>query len=174
MTNKTRWFPLPAQLVATAVIVFVLVGAAQMASSDADATLFDEAAEQTRLQFEGAGRGVLPIDHELAGEWTLEYEDSDISLTLVYDLREEQGQLNGYLVEMVDESGHSAQANTLIFELVSWNTDELTGEGVYHVEYEGDRYAVECVVELQDSGELRVRYNYYGYNGDEIWKRVHK
>ena len=35
-----------------------MAGAARLASSEADARAFDEAAEQTRFQFEGAARGV--------------------------------------------------------------------------------------------------------------------
>ena len=35
-----------------------MVGAARLASSEEDARAFDEAAEQTRFQLEGAARGV--------------------------------------------------------------------------------------------------------------------
>ena len=48
----------PAQILTTAIIVAVLVGAARLASSEEDARAFDEAAEQTRFQLEGAARGV--------------------------------------------------------------------------------------------------------------------
>lgn len=39
-------------------MVAAMVGAARLASSEEDARAFDEAAEQTRFQFEGAARGV--------------------------------------------------------------------------------------------------------------------
>ena len=48
----------PVQLLTTAIIVAVLAGAARLASSEEDARAFDEAAEQTRFQLEGAARGV--------------------------------------------------------------------------------------------------------------------
>jgi len=57
----------PAQILTTAIIVAVLAGAARLASSEEDARAFDEAAEQTRFQFEGAARGVeaaRPADDE--------------------------------------------------------------------------------------------------------------
>ena len=48
----------PAQVLTTAIIVAVLAGAARLASSEEDSRAFDEAAEQTRFQLEGAARGV--------------------------------------------------------------------------------------------------------------------
>ena len=48
----------PAQILTTAIIVAALVGAARLANSEEDARAFDEAAEQTRFQLEGAARGV--------------------------------------------------------------------------------------------------------------------
>jgi len=48
----------PAQILTTAIIVAVLAGAARLASSEEDSRAFDEAAEQTRFQLEGAARGV--------------------------------------------------------------------------------------------------------------------
>ena len=39
-----------------------MVAAARWASSEEDAKAFDEAAEQTRFQFEGAARGVEAAD----------------------------------------------------------------------------------------------------------------
>ena len=48
----------PAQILTTAIIVAALAGAARLASSEEDSRAFDEAAEQTRFQLEGAARGV--------------------------------------------------------------------------------------------------------------------
>ena len=52
----------PAQLLTTAIIVAALAGAAHLASSEEDSRAFDEAAEETRFQLEGAARGVLTAD----------------------------------------------------------------------------------------------------------------
>ena len=52
----------PAQLLTTAIIVAVLVVAARLASSEEDSRAFDEAAEETRFQLEGAARGVVTAD----------------------------------------------------------------------------------------------------------------
>ena len=57
----------PAQILTTAIIVAALAGAARLASSEEDSRAFDEAAEQTRFQLEGAARGVEaagPADDE--------------------------------------------------------------------------------------------------------------
>ena len=57
----------PAQILTTAIIVAALAGAARLASSEEDSRAFDEAAEQTRFQLEGAARGVeaaSPADDE--------------------------------------------------------------------------------------------------------------
>ena len=43
-------------------MVGALAGGARLASSEQDARAFDEAAEQTRFQFEGAARGVEAAD----------------------------------------------------------------------------------------------------------------
>ena len=62
MPNRLNRLPFPAQILTTAIIVAALVGAARVASSEEDSRRFDEAAEQTRFQFEGAARGVGPAD----------------------------------------------------------------------------------------------------------------
>lgn len=141
-----------------------------MANSRERAEAFDRAAAQTRFQFEGAGRGVGVADHVLEGRWRVEYDDAWFNGSLVYDLREEEDGLRGYLVATVHQNGQSVSDNSLILELRSW--DGTKGEGLYSVEYEGIRYEAECVIELRSAGELRVRYSYQGYDGDEIWARV--
>ncbi len=45
----------PAQILITGILVAALAGAARLASNEEDSRAFDEAAEQTRLQREGAG-----------------------------------------------------------------------------------------------------------------------
>lgn len=73
--NRHNRLPFPAQILTTAIIVLAFVGAARLASSEEDSRAFDEAAEQTRFQFEGAARGVgaadrandeipVPLEHE--------------------------------------------------------------------------------------------------------------
>ena len=170
LASRTQWLRLPIQLAVTAIIVLGLVGVAHMASSRDRAEAFDQAAAQTRFQFEGAGRGVGIAGHVLAGRWRVEYDDPWFTGSLVYDLREEEDGLRGYLVEIVDENGQSESDNSLILELSNW--DGTKGEGLYSIEYEGIRYEAECDIELGPAGELRVRYSYQGYDGDETWTRV--
>ena len=52
---------IPAQILTTGIIVGALVWAARSASSEEDSKAFDEAAEQTRFQLEGATRGIGPV-----------------------------------------------------------------------------------------------------------------
>lgn len=60
----------PAQILTTGIIVGALVWAARSASSEEDSRAFDEAAEQTRVQLEGAARGIGRVDdaEDEAGE----------------------------------------------------------------------------------------------------------
>ena len=53
---------LPVQILTTVLIVAVLIGAAHLVSSGEDSAMFDEAAQQTRLYFEGAARGIKASD----------------------------------------------------------------------------------------------------------------
>ncbi len=62
MPKGPNRLPFPAQLLTTAILVAALAGAARVASSEEDSRAFDEAAEQTRFQLEGAARGVLAAD----------------------------------------------------------------------------------------------------------------
>ena len=62
MPNGRNRLPFPAQLLTTAIIVAILVGAARLASSEEDSKAFDEAAEHTRFELEGAARGVIAAD----------------------------------------------------------------------------------------------------------------
>ena len=62
MPKERNRLPFPAQMRTTAIIVAALVGAAHLASSEGDSKAFDEAAEQTRFQLEGAARGIGPVD----------------------------------------------------------------------------------------------------------------
>ena len=62
MPNRRNRLPFPAQLLTTAIMVAALAGAARLASSEEDSRAFDEAAERTRFQLEGAARGVLAAD----------------------------------------------------------------------------------------------------------------
>ena len=75
MPDRRNRLSFPAQILTTAIIVAVLVLAAHLSSSEEDSKAFDRAAEKTRLQIEGAARGVkvdapvddktqVPVEHE--------------------------------------------------------------------------------------------------------------
>lgn len=57
-TGRRSRLTFPMQILTTGAIVVALFGAARLASSEEDARAFDQAAEQTRLLLEGAGRGI--------------------------------------------------------------------------------------------------------------------
>lgn len=170
MADNTPKLRFPAQLAVTATIVLGLAGAAQLASSSSDAETFDQAAAQTRLAFDAAGRGVSAGDHVLKGRWRVTYNEPWFTGSVVYDLREGDDGIKGYLVEIVDADGRTWSDDALILELRTW--DGTRGAGLYSMEYEGERYETECDIELQSAGRLRVRYRYYGYPGDELWTRL--
>ena len=170
MPGSTPKLRFPAQLAVTATIVLGLAGAARLASSSNDAETFDQAAAQTRLAFDAAGRGVSAGDHVLKGRWRVSYDEPWFTGSVVYDLREEDDGIKGYLVEIVDADGRSFSDDSLILEVRTW--DGTRGEGLYSMEYGGERYETECDIELQPAGGLRVRYSYYGYLGDELWTRL--
>ena len=170
MPGSTPKLRFPAQLAVTAMIVLGLAGAAQLASSSSEAEAFDQAAAQTRLAFDAAGRGISAGDHVLKGRWRVRYNEPWFTGSAVYDLREEDDGIRGYLVEIVDADGRSFSDDALILELHTW--DGTRGQGLYSMDYEGERYEAECDIELQSEGRLRVRYRYYGYRGDELWMRL--
>ncbi len=60
--SKPNRLSFPVQILTTVIIVGALVWAARRASSEEDSRAFDEAAEQTRFQLEGAARGIGPVD----------------------------------------------------------------------------------------------------------------
>ncbi|MCY3612599.1 MAG: hypothetical protein OXH51_13805 [Gemmatimonadetes bacterium] len=62
LPNRRNRLSFPAQLLTTAILVAALAGVARVASSEEDSRAFDEAAEQTRFQLEGAARGVVAAD----------------------------------------------------------------------------------------------------------------
>ena len=171
MATRTSALRLPAQLAATAMVVFGLGGVAHVASTAADAAVFDRAAAETRSQLEGMGRGVgARSAHVLEGRWRVDYEDPWFAGRVVYDLREEDGTVRGYLVETTDETGRSFPGDSLVFELRGW--DGTSGKGLYSMDFEGERYQASCAIELQSADRLRVRYDFHGYRGDEIWVRM--
>lgn len=158
------------QLAATSLIVLGLVGLARLASSDEGARKLDQAAEQTRQQLQGADRDASTAGIGLEGRWRVDYEDAWFTGTLIYELRREDTGLKGYLIEILDEAGRAPVDDSLILEMHAWNGSE--GEGLYYFEYQGERYEAACRLEALSSGELRVRYDVYGYRGDEMWHRV--
>ena len=62
--SKSSRLSFPVQILTTAIIVAGLVSAARLSSSAEDSEAFDEAAEETRFQLEGAARGVRTTDPE--------------------------------------------------------------------------------------------------------------
>ena len=167
--SKPNRLPFPAQILTTGLIVVALAGTAQLANSKEDAGAFDEAAAHTRFQLEGTDQREERVDNALTGRWKVEYETPEFTGTVIYELREEEGGLRGYLVETSDEQGVWVSDGTLVFKLHSF--DGTRGKGSYQIEYEGEHYDVPCDIQLLPSGDLRVQYDYYGYTGDETWAR---
>ena len=68
--SKPNRLSFPAQILTTGIIVATLVCAAKLANSEEDSRAFDQAAEQTRFQLEGAARGIALVDDadDQAGE----------------------------------------------------------------------------------------------------------
>ncbi|WP_419166712.1 hypothetical protein [Candidatus Palauibacter sp.] len=63
MSNrKPNRLSFSAQILTTGIIVGTMVWAPTLASSEEDSSAFDEAAEQTRFQLEGAARGIDRVD----------------------------------------------------------------------------------------------------------------
>ncbi|WP_420632445.1 hypothetical protein [Candidatus Palauibacter sp.] len=60
--RKPNRLSFSAQILTTGIIVGAMVWAATLASSEEDSRAFDEAAEQTRFQLEGAARGIDRVD----------------------------------------------------------------------------------------------------------------
>lgn len=167
-TVTRRW---PVRLAATAAIALGLTAALHSARSGKAVEGFDRTGGQAPVQLEEAGPDARAVDHELRGRWRVDYDEEWFKGSLIYDLREEDDGLRGYLVEMGDDSGSMPVSDEpLVFELRTW--DGTKGTARYSMEYEGVDYETDCDIELLSTDRLRLRYSYYGVAGEEIWTRV--
>ena len=89
---------------------------------------------------------------------------------MVYTIKKEDKTFNAYTTSYEDASGNAIKAeNAKILTITSF--DGYKGKGIYEVEYEEQKYQVECKIDMIDEDSFKLSYDYYGYSDVETWKR---
>ncbi|WP_196894950.1 hypothetical protein [Aureivirga marina] len=107
----------------------------------------------------------------LLGNWYVDYNDKNYKGRLVYEIKKSRADIyNAFLKEYNDENGNVKKANDeKVLLIKSFNGKR--GKGIYLLKYQGERYNVNCTIELKDKNTFVLKYNYYGYKSVETWKR---
>ncbi|MEM8897631.1 MAG: hypothetical protein AAGC85_05980 [Bacteroidota bacterium] len=133
----------------------------------------NEVSEETNLTEEKSDvKETQPasIYSPLIGTWKASYESAEFTGQILYQFRQEGGKVKAYSVKLTDENGDSMEDNTLAIAISSFENPK--GKGIYYIEYEGEKYEIECGLRLSKSGELIISYDYYGYTDTETWQKI--
>lgn len=111
-----------------------------------------------------------PETDYIIGKWRVAYDSDEFKGAVVYDIKKQDGAFNGYTVQYEDENGYSQKAEgDKVLEIKKF--DGYKGKGIYMIEYEGEKYDIECQIDMVDENTFKLSYDYYGYSDVETWKR---
>lgn len=110
---------------------------------------------------------VAENDSLLLGYWEVQYEDPTVKV--VYELKQEQGVIKGYSVQLEDEDGNTMRDNTLAI-LINSVSDKTT-KARYFMEYKGEKYEVNCELKIE-ANKLILTYSYFGFDEQEVWHKT--
>lgn len=106
----------------------------------------------------------------IIGNWKVSYNGPDYKGSVVYQIKKEGKVFNAYTHEYQDENGFSEKAKGEK-HLVIQSFDGYKGKGIYMIDYEGEKYNIDCVIDMVDENTFKLSYDYYGYSDTETWKR---
>ena len=106
-------------------------------------------------------------ENKLLGKWDIEYVGEKEKA--VYEFRMENGKVKGYSILIIDEKGTEYKDNSLVLENIEFDGDE--GEADYSMDYEGEKYEMECEIDMASDKHIVVKYSYWGYKGKEVWRK---
>lgn len=106
----------------------------------------------------------------IIGKWKVTYNDKNFKGAIVYNIKKVGKTFNAYTYQYQDEAGNSQKAENAKILTIK-NFDGYKGKGVYEIEYEKQKYQVECDINMVDENTFKLSYDYYGYSDVETWKR---
>ncbi|MEM6686698.1 MAG: hypothetical protein AAF617_13025 [Bacteroidota bacterium] len=108
---------------------------------------------------------------DITGRWKVTYNTEEFQGAIVYNIKKEGNKFNAYTFEYQDTNGFGSPAEKTK-TLIITSFKGAKGKGVYKLEYEDEIYDVDCTIVMVDENTFRLSYDYYGYSGEETWKRV--
>ncbi len=103
-------------------------------------------------------------------KWKVAYNSSDFSGSIIYDIRKEGKVFNAYTYQYEDKNGNIQKAEDAKVLMIK-SFDGYKGIGIYKIEYEGEKYDIDCQIDMVDENTFKLSYDYYGYSDVETWKR---
>ncbi|MDN5202442.1 hypothetical protein QQ008_13730 [Fulvivirgaceae bacterium BMA10] len=108
-------------------------------------------------------------ENPLIGKWEATYDEMEGKV--IYQIKKKGNKIMGYTVSFVDEAGNAYVDDSLVLEVKHFSKDK--GKAMYMMEYEGEKYEVICEFKLEGNS-LEISYDYYGYQGKEVWKKINE
>lgn len=112
-----------------------------------------------------------PATDFIIDKWKVTYNEKDFKGSVIYQIKKENKKFNAYTFAYQDEHGNSQKAKKQEKILIIISFDGYKGKGIYHLEYEGKKYDVECQIDMVDENTFKLSYEYYSYGDIETWKR---
>lgn len=103
-------------------------------------------------------------------KWKVTYSSEEFKGSIIYEIKKVGNIFEAYTYQYEDENGHPQKAEgakTLTIK----SFDGYKGKGIYKIEYEGEKYDIECQIDMVDENTFKLSYDYYGYGDVETWKR---
>lgn len=153
------------------IVIFILAGTAHWATYAAKqlavnptSNAISDHSQPTKITNDQA--------YYLLGKWTALYDSKEFKGSIVYDIKNEGGLLNGYIHSLLDENGYSFEDDSVGKKiLIVQSFDGEAGKGIYKVDYAGKQYDIECTIQMLDEKTFELTYDYYGYGDTETWKK---
>lgn len=105
----------------------------------------------------------------IIGNWKVELDTDEFKGAIVYDLKKEKDVFKAYTLKYI-QAGESELADK-VMTLSIESFDGYKGVGVYHIEFEDEKYEVPCQIDMVDENTFKLSYDYYGCSDTETWKR---
>ncbi|MEX0316278.1 MAG: hypothetical protein AB3N18_19005 [Allomuricauda sp.] len=106
----------------------------------------------------------------LTDKWKVAYDTDEFKGAIIYNIKKEGKVFNAYTYKYEDENGYAEKAEgTKTLTITSF--DGTRGKGIYTIEYEGEKYQIDCQIAMKDENTFTLSYDYHGYGDVETWKR---
>ena len=106
----------------------------------------------------------------LVGKWKVNYDAKEFKVAVIYRITKKGNNFIGSTYQYEDSEGFSERAEgTEVLKIKSFNGQK--GVGIYSIEYEGEKYDIDCEIKKMDENTFKLSYDYYGYGDVETWKR---